>query len=52
MGLTNRKRRWAVSVAMMVCLVVPLLVACGGKAPEPSKESPDMAQQRKQKKDN
>lgn len=53
MDLTNRRRRWAVAIAVIVCLVAPLLVACGDRGNENRpKESQQMQQLRKQKQNN
>ncbi len=50
MDLTNRRRRWAVAIAVIVCLVAPLLVACNrDQNADRPKESPQMQQLRKQK---
>jgi len=51
MKLANRSHRWVLAVAVVTCLVTPMLVACGGKAPDAPKDSPEMLQKRKEKKD-
>jgi hypothetical protein len=48
MDLTNRSHRWVAAVTVVVCLVAPLLVACGDRGnTERPKETPQMQQMRK-----